>query len=336
MKPFDFWVAWRQHEEREFILALLGSLVFYAFLVLIIHAVQVPERPQEDFREMPRHIAKLILEAPKAPPIPHAQAPGQTAPAIPKAEDEAPEKKAAPGSEQPEIPPAAEVSPAPPPPAPDPGAQARERLRRNREIAMQSGLLRLLTQEGEAVTRNPSTDEKLKKVFAPSTALKAIEAPPERVSGDRAINKEGSGGIDNLIAALQQQGRAGDSDGLAGGIGNRRSARVDSPFEILGSQGREATRSYDSIREVVDSLNGWIRFVYNRSLRRDPTLRGTVTIEFNILPEGGVSECRIVSSTLNDPELEDQLVRRFLQLKFPPAAGGVNTVVYPITLVPSG
>jgi hypothetical protein len=65
-------------------------------------------------------------------------------------------------------------------------------------------------------------------------------------------------------------------------------------------------------------------------------LKGVITLEFEIRPDGEVAFCRVISSTVKNPVLEDQLVKRFLQLKFPPVAGGINTVIYPITLVPSG
>lgn len=336
MKRFELWPALWRHEERDFLLALTGSMAFYALLLLFIHTMPIPERSHEDFRQMPRHIAKLILEAPKTPPKPQAQPSGQPAPSIPKGEENPAEKaQAEKEARKPSIQEAA------PPPRQEARltreAEARERLRRNREIAMQSGLLRLLTQDKKAGAKDPARDERLKKVLAPAAALNRLEEPaPDPASQTRIIRGDGSGGIDKLIAALKEQGQAANGGGFIGGIGDRRVARVESPFEVLGAGGREATRSYESIREAVEALTGWIRFAYNRSLRRNPALRGTITLEFNILPSGEVSDCRVASSTLNDPELEHQLVRRFLQLRFPPVTGGINTVVYPINLVPSG
>jgi TonB family protein len=150
------------------------------------------------------------------------------------------------------------------------------------------------------------------------------------------IKGNGSGGIDSLIAVLKEQGDGAGTGVGSRGLGERRVTRVESPIEIKGSEGEEATRSYESIREVVDALTGWIRFVYNRALRENPTLKGTITLEFEIVPSGDVSRCRVVSTTVKNPALEDQLVKRFQQLKFPPISEGINTVIYPITLVPSG
>ncbi len=349
MKPksIHLRLPFQDHEDRDFILALIGSLIFYTCLVLLIHGIKVQENPREDFKRIPPHIAKLILEAPKTTPLPKVQTPGQKTVTIPKAQ-ETPAPEAAPKQDtkkaadqkakQQEEP----VVQAPPPPPSQEEArlrleqEARATQQRNREVAMQSGLLRLLTKENksQSAVKDLTEGKDLEKVLSTAPGLEQIQQPSPAQKGEesKVIKGTGSGGIDNLIAALKEQGGAG----TIGGIGERRAAKVESPIEIKGSGGEEATRSYESIVEVVDSIKGWIRFVYNRSLRENPALKGMITLEFEINPSGDVTSCRVISSTMKNPVLEDQLVKRFLQLKFPPVPNGINTVIYPITLVPSG
>jgi outer membrane biosynthesis protein TonB len=335
-------------EDRDFRLALMGSLIFYSLLVLLIHGITIQEKPREDFKRIPPHIAKLILEAPKEAPRP--QPPGQKAASLPKPQEAPAQNKITPQEPQKEPPqkPKAESKPTqePPPPSPEETRlkleqEARAAQQRNREVAMQSGLLRLLTKKEDksrSAVENMTETKNLEKVLSPVSGLGQTPQPSPKDSGIKGgvtAGEGSSGGIDNLIAMLKDQGGGKGGDGI-GGIGERQAARVESPIEIKGVEGEQATRSYESIQEVVDSLKGWIRFVYNRALRENPTLKGTVTLEFTIIPSGSVSACRVVSSTVKDPILEDQLVKRFLQLKFPSVPDGINTVIYPITLVPSG
>ena len=340
-KSPQFRYPFQDHEDRDFILALMASLFFYTSLVLLIHIVKVPERSREDFKHIPPHIAKLILEVPK--PTPRPQAPGQKTASIPKTQEvpkqePTPQKETKKDSDQ-------KVDKPPSPPSQEEARlrleqEARALQQRNREVAMQSGLLRLLTKEdrSRSSVKDLTEGKSLEKVLSPVTGLGQLQEPPpqETSEGSRVIKGNGSGGIDSLIAVLKEQGDGAGTGVGSRSLGERRVTRVESPIEIKGSEGEEATRSYESIREVVDALTGWIRFVYNRALRENPTLKGTITLEFEIVPGGDVSRCRVVSTTVKNPALEDQLVKRFQQLKFPPISEGINTVIYPITLVPSG
>jgi len=342
-------LPFQNHEDRDFILALLGSLIFYICLVLLIHGIKIQERPREDFKRIPPHIAKLILEPPKTTPPPQAQAPGQKTASLPKPQEAPAQDTAVPQESKKKTEQETKAEDKPIAQEPSPPSQEETRLRleqearatqqRNREVAMQSGLLRLLTKKEDknrSAVEDITEAKSLEKVLSPVSGLGQLQQPPpgETSTKGRVAKGDGSGGIDNLIAMLKNQGDGGQ--GGIGSIGERRAARVESPIEIKGAEGEEATRSYESIQEAVDSLRGWIRFVYNRALRENPTLKGTITLEFTITPSGDVTACRVVSSTIKNPGLEDQIVKRFMQLKFPPIRDGINTVIYPITLVPSG
>ena len=76
------------------------------------------------------------------------------------------------------------------------------------------------------------------------------------------------------------------------------------------------SRSREEIERVFDTNKGAIYTLYNRALRENPALQGKVVLRLTISPDGRVTFCEVVSSELNDPELEKGLVQRVLQFQF--------------------
>jgi TonB family protein len=58
-------------------------------------------------------------------------------------------------------------------------------------------------------------------------------------------------------------------------------------------------------------------------------------LEFTIAPSGEITMCRVVSSELNDPELERKIVARVRLIKFKPADVEPLTVSKPIDFFPA-
>ena len=69
---------------------------------------------------------------------------------------------------------------------------------------------------------------------------------------------------------------------------------------------------------VFDRNKGALYALYGRALRDQPELQGKLVIEFKIEPSGEISSCRVVSSELNDPELEKKIVARVRLIRFKP------------------
>ncbi|WP_255199550.1 AgmX/PglI C-terminal domain-containing protein [Marinobacter lutaoensis] len=75
--------------------------------------------------------------------------------------------------------------------------------------------------------------------------------------------------------------------------------------------------------------------IYNRELRKKPSLRGRITPELVIEPSGAVSECSVVESTLNEPALERKICNRLRLVDFGAKPGVDRTTIrYPIELLP--
>jgi periplasmic protein TonB len=111
------------------------------------------------------------------------------------------------------------------------------------------------------------------------------------------------------------------------GGGGSRSARP-------GGSGR-ASRSAEEVALVFDRNKGAIYAMYTRALRDRPELQGKVVLELTIAPSGEVTNCRIVSSELNDPELEAKLVARIKLFHFEAKDVAPLTTTKPIDFFPA-
>jgi TonB family protein len=127
------------------------------------------------------------------------------------------------------------------------------------------------------------------------------------------------------------------------GIAGRNTTRVDSPVDGIGPAGGasrsgssgKASRSREEIELVFDKNKGAIFALYNRALRRDPSLEGKLVLRLTIDPNGTVSCCEIVSSELNDPELERKLVQRVKLFRFEAKDVEAITTTKPIDFFPA-
>ena len=86
---------------------------------------------------------------------------------------------------------------------------------------------------------------------------------------------------------------------------------------------------------MFDSNKGALYAIYGRALRDQQELQGKLVLEFTIAPSGEITMCRVVSSELNDPELEKKIVARVRQIKFKPADVEPLTVSKPLDFMPA-
>jgi TonB family protein len=127
-----------------------------------------------------------------------------------------------------------------------------------------------------------------------------------------------------------------------GGLAGRGTTQVSSPDAAVGSGGSQVvkggsgpSRSREEIELVFDQNKGAIFALYNRALRSDPNLQGKVVLELTIDPSGVVAACRIVSSDLNDVELEQKLVQRVRMFRFEAKEVATVTTTKPIDFFPA-
>ena len=101
-----------------------------------------------------------------------------------------------------------------------------------------------------------------------------------------------------------------------------------------GNSGK-GSRAREEVEIVFDRNKGALYALYGRALRDQPELQGKLVLEFTIAPTGEITMCRVVSSELNDPELEKKIVARVRLIKFKAADVEPLTVSKPIDFFPA-
>jgi len=276
------------------------SLVVALVLAVVLWFLPQPKVDPATIADEPKRLARLVLERPPPPPPPPVVR-EEPKPAEPEPVVE--ERRV-----EPEPKPDVKPPPTPEPPPVDRTQQARERAR-------VAGLLPL-TNQLQAL-RNNVTNERLQNTDTVA-ATASSDAPFAERSLITSRVGTASGGI-NTAALSRNTGGSG--------LGARETTQVASPVEGFAEAGGAAqrtgasdkgSRSREEIERVFDANKGRIYTLYNRALRENPALQGKVVLRLTIASDGRVTFCEIVSSELNDPELEKGLVQRVLQFQFEP------------------
>jgi len=305
----DYELPWTPSEdEQRRLRRVLGAVLglFIAFGVII---PLLPERPKSAAPPVvPQRVVEFLLERPKPKPKPPPKV-------------ETPKPIELPKVETPVVEPPPEPKPLPKPQAkPD----AKQKVASTGLLAMSQQLAEL-----RQLDENTKADPK---------ALNAGAGEKTRV--DRALLTakvgEGSGGI--AVSAVSS-GFGGGSTGLKG----HDTARVapppsaGPPANDVERSGRslKAARTREEIELVFDRNKSAIYALYSRALRDKPTLQGKVVLEVTIAPSGEVTACQVVSSELNDPELERKLVARVRMFRFENRDVATMTTSKPIEFFPA-
>ncbi len=145
--------------------------------------------------------------------------------------------------------------------------------------------------------------------------------------------KRSSGGIDT-----SKLSRATGNTGLAGRRGSKVSSNLggttgtNSPRRTRSGQ---HARGIEELNLVFEQYKGALQNIYQRALRKDPTLQGKVVFELTINAKGKVVKVRIISSELGNKSLERRLVSRVKSFRFAIKNVATVTVTMPIDLLPS-
>ena len=130
----------------------------------------------------------------------------------------------------------------------------------------------------------------------------------------------------------------GGGDGIEGVAVSRVASSIgggEGPARPL-SAGVAAGRTDEEIQIVFDRYKASLYRLYNRELRKNPTLRGQIIIKLTIEPDGSVSFCALQSTDLNAPALTQQIVDRVSSFDFGAKENIVAvTIIYPIDFLPA-
>lgn len=296
-------------QERKF-RRLLATILGVAFLLGAVWPwIPTPAVDPSEVEEIPPRIAKLLLEQKPPPPPPKPVEPEPE----PIKEPE-PEKVVA-------------DEPPPPEPAPEPEIDYQQIARERAQAALLP-----FTEDLAALADSNVLDK-----VADSRPLSASVG--STVRNERSMITSKAGTASSGISTANMSRNTGGS-GLAG----RSTTAIDSPVGSVGQSGGgarrtgtsgKASRSREEIELVFDRNKGAIFALYNRALRLDPTLEGKLVLRLTIAPSGEVTFCEIVSSELNDPELERKLVQRVKLFRFEAKDVEAITTTKPIDFFPA-
>jgi len=309
-------LPWIDHQEdRSFRRLMIIMLLLFLGVGVALNTIELPEVVQKNLVDVSPRLAKLILEKQKVkPPPPKKEKPKEVKKKEPEKKKEKPKKKE-PEKKKPEK--KKEVK------KPD-----------AREVAKNAGLIALSDEL-----------EDLRESFA----LDDVAKLPQQTTGKQEVKVATAS--DLLTSSAQRTSGGIKTDTLnrtikTNELTQRQTTRVESKIEADGKKlakasttrtqgGSAAKRSADEIERVFQQNKGSIFNIYNRALRKNPSLAGQVVVELTIAPGGQVTAVNIISSELGDKALERKLVLKIKKFKFSSSNVAEITVTYPIDFLPS-
>ena len=237
-----------------------------------------------------------------------------------------------------------EALPPPPPLPPKPREKLAQQkpIEKQQPVEEQQPAEEQVQDQGILAFRDKLESIKETPIVASLGAKAQINSDDSAARPDRSMlttNAPGtSGGI--KLAALSRSvgGGTGDARGAVQGSALTRASsgiRAAGPGNRPLSSGQRPSRTDEEIQIVFDRYKAALYRLYNRELRRDPTLQGKMILRLTIEPNGSVSFCQLHSTDMNAPDLSAQVVDRVKTFDFVAKEVPAVTIVYPIDFLPA-
>lgn len=303
-------------DSNRFYKILLILLVPFLILSIAIPLIDVPEPERSELEELPPQLARVQLEEEEVPPPPPPPEPE------PEEEEEAEEEK-------PEEPEPEEIVEEEKPKEPEPVEEPEpaQLIDEAREVAEAE-----INQFADALS-----DMRESFDLSDVNADELTQSTGEAEEIDRSVISSGakaaSGGI-----------KVGKASKNTGGVAlsGKKNTKVSSKLADAAGKATKAKkaprsgsfRSDEDIRKIMDRNKGAIDAIYNRALRKNPTLEGKVVFKLVINKTGKVISASIVSSDLGDKALERKLLARIRLINFGPKEVLETTLNYSFDFLP--
>jgi len=307
-EPFLPWV--QSANDRRFLKILLISVIIFGVFGAVVPFLPTSEPVKKDLKTVSPRLAKMIMEKRKLPPPPVPKPVKPKAKPKPKAKEKPKAKKKKPIKKPVK-------------------KNLTKKQKAAKKTAASSGLMSMASELNDlrdSFDLAEIDDQSLSK----SGKTKAQDFSSPVIS---STAMKSSGGIKNSQLSKSTGG---------GKLASRKTTKVSSNIDTgPASKPARKSKSGHSIRpeyeieQVFQKNKSAIYKIYNRALRKDPTLQGKVVIELTIAPNGSVTKARILSSDLNNPRLERKLIARVKLFRFKPGNSETVTVKYPIDFLPS-
>jgi hypothetical protein len=303
--------AWTRgvEDDRRFRKSLAIALLASFLIALLLPLIDLPLHVLEEQADVPERVVTLMMEELPQPPAPPVILPEPKEKLVEQKPVEKPEPQRVVEAEKPEPAPADE-------PKPEQGILAfREKLAQIKEspLVALGAQARINNSSGNSASR-------------PERSMLTTNAPGS------------SGGI--RLASLSRNFGA-DGGGVRGPMQGAALTQASSNINAIGpgerplSDGPGLARTDEEIQIVFDRYKSALYRLYNRELRRDPTLQGQMVLRLTIEPNGSVSFCQLHSTDMRAPELVTQVVDRVRTFDFGAKEVPAITIVYPIDFLPA-
>ena len=286
-----------EDESRRLKKTARTLLIVFAAIGIVIPLIPMSERPAPV--ALPDEVVRLVLEPPPPPKV---------------------------DTKKPELPkPEAKPEPVPQPKPVDKQAEARKKAEKSGLLAMKDEL-EDLRQALEPTEMNSAP--MIGKVEGESRAERSLVTSRTGVGSGGINTGQLSSGFGSGPGNLKGHAAGTAVPSFADKIGDDRKA------SRTGSGGK-ASRSREEIEIVFDRNKSAIYSLYSRALREQPELQGKVVVQLTIAPSGEVTDVRILSTELNDAELERKLVARIRMFRFEARDVEAMTTTKPIEFFPA-
>jgi len=286
--PIDCSLLWdKQEGEDRRLYGIVIILLILALLRMIMGEAVTLEKPDpREQQEIPERLAQLVRKKQKEPQPPEPEP-------EPEPEEEEPEEKPEPEEPKPEPKPEPE-------PKPRPAEVQREEAREKAQARLEEDL-------GDSLAGLDDIGPLVDSGDSLRTGGDSAAKAERDLIGKRAGT--GSGGV---ATARASSGGGGGGTLSAGTVGG---GKVDSKIAESGqaasttrkgSDGK-SRRTQEQLRRVFDRYAGKFNSQYQRALRSNPALQGTVVLYLVIAPNGDVQDVKVKSSQLGDSQLERRI-----------------------------
>ena len=300
-------------EDQRYRKSLATSLAISLVFALVIPQITLPLHAQDEETKVPERVVRLMMESRPLPPRVREET-------RPQPQERLAEQKPAEQAVPPKVRDAGPGKGSGEGPATGPGKGLlafRDQLASVTEV---QSIARLGAQARIAGTGDAARPER---------SMLTTQAPGSSGGINLASISRGLGGGSGgggQLAGVQIARATSTIAGGGGGNGSRPRA----------GSGASLSRTDEEIQIVFDRHKAELYRLYNRELRRDPTLKGQMILHLRIEPDGSVSLCELQGTDMNAPQLAAQVVDRVRGFDFG-AKEGVSalTILYPIDFLPA-
>jgi periplasmic protein TonB len=298
----EFDLPWEGDPESS---ARFRKILRVLLVVLVVFGILFPllPRPKHTIaEEVPERLARVMTQTPKPPAPPP--------PPTPKIE------------EKPKIEP--KVALVKPPTVEQQHDRAREKAQKQlSQVKDELADLRDVMDLAPVETKNLSG-----AVGADTHAERSLITSKVGVGSGGITSADTSRGFGSGAGSLTGHDTTAVSSGIVrAGLNNRAATS--------SGGGGKAARSPEEIELVFDRNKGRIYNLYRRALNENAELQGKVVLELTIAPSGEVTNCRVVSSELKDPDLEGKIVALVRSFHFEAEDVNAITTTKPIDFFPA-